>query len=197
VLSLEPDWKEPTAKQRRALQIVQDGLGEGRKVIVLSRNKEGAKWMYKRIERLGCEPLYVDGGVSLELKRRMWTSPRIERIDAFRRSPFYASGVLVATTPCVAEGLNIPEASVVVFLDYDWVPSVMARAFSWVLRPQQQRDVHVHFLTWRGTIEEYMELLCDCKRKAIAQGLARLRRDDFRLEDLPDIKASAEGSISP
>jgi hypothetical protein len=36
----------------------------------------------------------------------------------------------VATTPCLAEGLNIPEASVVVFLDYDWVPSVMAQAFS-------------------------------------------------------------------
>jgi ERCC4-related helicase len=39
----------------------------------------------------------------------------IERIDAFRRSPFHR--VLVATTPCLAEGLNIPEASVVVFLD--------------------------------------------------------------------------------
>lgn len=45
-------------------------MGEGRKVIVLSRNKEGAKWMYKRIDGLGCDPLYVDGGVSLELNRR-------------------------------------------------------------------------------------------------------------------------------
>jgi len=152
--------------------------------------------MHKRIERLGCDPLYVDGGVSLELNRRTWTSPRIERIDAFRRSPFSASGGLVATTPCLAEGLNIPEASVVIFLDYDWVPSLMAQAFSRVLRPQQERDVHVHFLTCRGTIEEYMELLCDCKRKAIAEGLARLRRDDFRLEDLPDINAYAEALVT-
>ena len=65
---------------------------------MLSRNKEGARWMHKRIERLACDPLYVDGGVSLELNRRTWTSPRLERIDAFRRSPFHR--VLVATTPC-------------------------------------------------------------------------------------------------
>jgi superfamily II DNA or RNA helicase len=149
--------------------------------------------MHKRIERLGCAPLYVEGGVSLELNRRTWTSPRIERIDAFRRSPFHR--VLVATTPCLAEGLNIPEASVVVFLDYDWVPSVMAQAFSRVLRPQQERDVHVHFLTCRGTIEEYMELLCDCKRKAIAEGLD-YEEYDFRLEDLPDIKAYAEALVT-
>ncbi len=190
---LDPEWKDPTAKQRRVLQIVQDALADGRKVIVLSRNKEGAKWMYRRIDRLGCDPLYVDGGVSLELNRRTWTSPRIERIDAFRRSPFHR--VLVATTPCLAEGLNIPEASVVVFLDYDWVPSVMAQAFSRVLRPQQERDVHVHFLTCRGTIEEYMELLCDCKRKAIAEGLD-YEEYDFRLEDLPDIKAYAEALVT-
>ena len=103
--------------------------------------------------------------------------------------------MLVATTPCLAEGLNIPEASVVVFLDYDWVPSVMAQAFSRVLRPQQERDVHVHFLTCRGTIEEYMELLCDCKRKAIAEGLD-YEEYDFRLEDLPDIKAYAEALVT-
>jgi hypothetical protein len=42
--------------------------------------------------------------------------------------------LLVATTPCLAEGLNIPEASVVVFRDYDWVPWVMAQALSQVLR---------------------------------------------------------------
>ena len=51
-----------------------------------------------------------------------------------------APGVLVATTPCLAEGMNIPEAGVVVFLDHDWVPSVMAQAFSRVLRTQQERD---------------------------------------------------------
>jgi hypothetical protein len=55
--------------------------------------------------------------------------------------------------------------------------------------------VHVHFLTCRGTIEEYMELLCDCKRKAIAEGLD-YEEYDFRLEDLPDIKAYAEALVT-
>ncbi|MDP2949442.1 MAG: hypothetical protein Q8P22_07880 [Chloroflexota bacterium] len=32
--------------------------------------------------------------------------------------------------------------------------------------------------------------------QAIAEGLARLRRDDFRLEDLPDIKAYAEALVT-
>ena len=43
----------------------------------------------------------------------------------------------------------------------------------------------------RGTIDEYMELLCDCKRKAIAAGLD-YEEYDFRLKDLPDIKAYVE-----
>ncbi len=73
------------------------------------------------------------------------------------------------------------------------MPSVMAQAFSRVLRPQQERDVDV--LTCRGTIEEYVELLCDCKRKAIAEGLD-YEEYDFRLEDLPDIKAYAEALVT-
>jgi hypothetical protein len=45
--------------------------------------------MHKRIERLDCEPLHGDGGFSLELNRRTWTSPRIGRMDAFHCSPFH------------------------------------------------------------------------------------------------------------
>jgi hypothetical protein len=40
-----------------------------------------------------------------------------------------------------------------------------------------------------------MELLCDCKRKAIAEGLD-YEEYDFRLEDLPDIKAYAEALVT-
>jgi hypothetical protein len=55
--------------------------------------------------------------------------------------------------------------------------------------------VHVHFLTCNGTIEESMELLCDCKQKSIAEGLD-YEQYDFKLEDLPDIKAYAEAIVS-
>ena len=149
--------------------------------------------MREKLEGLGQNPIYVDGGVSLTWNRRTWTSKRLERLSAFRESRMHR--VLVGTTPCLSEGLNLPEASAVVFLDYDWTPSVMAQAFSRVLRPQQKRDVHVHFLTWKGTIEEYMELLCDVKRKSIAEGLD-YEQYDFDLEDLPDIRVYAEALVT-
>lgn len=192
---MDEEWRrtgEPTAKQKRALELVKKYVGDGRKVIVLSRSVEGARWVCERIEKLGYSPLYVDGSVSLTWDKRTWTSKRLQRLALFRESEHHR--VLVGTTPCLAEGLNLPEASAVIFMDYDWVPSVLAQAFSRVLRPQQKRDVHVHFLTCKGTIEEYMELLCDCKRRSIAEGLD-YEEYDFRLEDLPDIKAYAQALV--
>lgn len=46
-----------------------EAKAEGRKVIVLSRNKEGAKWVYKHIDRLGFDPLYVDGSAGPATRR--------------------------------------------------------------------------------------------------------------------------------
>ncbi len=192
----DEEWRSsgaPTSKQKRALELVDGYVKEGRKVIVLSRSVEGARWTFGQIEARGYMPIYVDGSVSLEWDRRSWTSRRMQRLSAFRESATHR--VLVGTTPALAEGLNIPEASVVIFMDYDWVPSVMAQAFSRVLRPQQKWDVHVHFLTCRGTIEEYMELLCDCKRRSIAEGLD-YEEYDFRLEDLPDIRVYAQALVT-
>jgi SNF2 family DNA or RNA helicase len=193
---MDREWQksgEPTAKQKRALELVDQYVAEGRKVIVLSRSVEGARWIRDRIEGRGYGPLYVDGSVSLNWDRKAWSSKRLQRLALFRESEQHR--VLVGTTPCLAEGLNLPEASVVVFMDYDWVPSVMAQAFSRVLRPQQQWDVHVYFLTCKGTIEEYMELLCDCKQRSIAEGLD-YEEYDFQLENLPDIKAYAQALVT-
>jgi hypothetical protein len=40
-----------------------------------------------------------------------------------------------------------------------------------------------------------MELLCDCKRRSIAEGLD-YEEYDFRLEDLPDIRVYAEALVT-
>ncbi len=182
-----------TSKQNRALELVEQYVQDGRKIMLLSRSVAHAKWAFDRIEEMGLSPVYIDGSVSLTWDRKKWTSKRIQRLKEFRTND--AHKVLVGTTPSLAEGLNIPEASVVIFVDYDWTPSVMTQAFSRTLRPQQKRDVHVHFLTCQGTIEEYQELLCLCKQQSIAEGLD-YETYDFDLEDLPDIRAYADALVT-
>lgn len=193
---VDEEWAksgEPTAKQQRALDLIEEYSQEQRKLLVLSRSVDGARWLFRQLEQRKIGAMYIDGSVPLTWDRKKWSSKRLERIKVARREEWCQ--VLVATTPCIAEGLNLPEFSAAVFLDYDWVPSVMAQAFSRMLRPQQQRDVQVHFLTCKGTIEEYMELLCYCKQRSIAEGLD-YETYDFNLEDLPDIRAYAKALVT-
>jgi SNF2 family DNA or RNA helicase len=103
---------------------------------VLSRSKDGARWIRDKVKSLKYEPMYVDGSVPLTWNKKTWSSKRLDRLASFRTSREHR--VLVGTTPCLAEGLNLPEASAVIFMGSDWVPSVMAQAFSHVLRPQQE-----------------------------------------------------------
>src|SRR5439155_18032024 len=131
-----------------------------------SRFIESLKYLETQIREL--RPTVITGSVSLTRKKRTGKSERQELIEAFRKSD---TPVLLAGTTCLSEGMNIPEASVGLFVDYDWTPSIMLQALYRMVLPQQKRQVRGFFCTVVGTIMEYMQTLCESTQKAIGDGI--------------------------
>jgi SNF2 family DNA or RNA helicase len=97
-------------------------------------------------------------------------------LDDFR---YNGTGVLLATTSCGENGLNIPEANVVVLADTSWTPSKQIQAYSRILRPQQKRTPRIYLLRAQGTIDEYMQQLMDSKSEAIGEVIDYQEASEF------------------
>ncbi|MEN8723838.1 MAG: helicase-related protein [Alphaproteobacteria bacterium] len=68
-------------------------------------------------------------------------------------------------------GLNIPEASTVIFYDRAWTHDGESQAIARVLRPSQKRDVQVVYLHLEGLIDEYKAQMVEWKAQAAHAGL--------------------------
>jgi SNF2 family DNA or RNA helicase len=67
------------------------------------------------------------------------------------------------------EGLNLPEFSKLLTLDFGWVPGDLDQFRHRILRPGQTGDVEIVHLYHEGMIDTYMRQLCDAKADAIAE----------------------------
>ncbi len=179
----------PTTLQAWVLRRVREAIAAGEKVIVFSRFLESLAFLQEHLRDL--HPIVITGSVSLTRKKRTGKSARQELVEAFRRGP---TPVLLAGTTCLSEGMNIPEACVGIFCDYDWTPSVMFQALYRMVRPQQKRLVRGYFLTLAGTIMEYQQLICELKQKAIDEGID-FAENDFDLADVPDIEQYCQAIV--
>ncbi len=171
----------PTSLQAWVILRAKEAVMAGEKVIIFSRFIESLKYLETRLA--GYRPTIITGSVSLQRKKRTGKSERQALVEAFRTGDV---PILLAGTTCLSEGMNIPEASVGIFCDYDWTPSVMFQALYRMVRPQQKRQVKGYFLTLAGTIMEYMQMLCELKQQAIDEGID-YQENDFDLADVPDI----------
>jgi non-specific serine/threonine protein kinase len=77
--------------------------------------------------------------------------------------PFFVLSLKVGGT-----GLNLTAASHVIHFDRWWNPAVEAQATDRAFRIGQKRNVLVHKLVCRGTVEEKIDAMIEAK-----QGLAR------------------------
>lgn len=178
-----PSYNHYSSKQQRIIEIVRGAIKRGRKAIVFSEYVESAHWYANAPEFAALKPVVITGAVSLQRSKRSGDSERERRLAEFRDGE---SQLLVATTPSMAEGFNIPQASVVVFDSFPWVPALQQQAWSRVLRPQQkERPVEIHLVSCEGTIDDYLSSLCAIKRAAIGEGIdyETVEIDD---EDIPD-----------
>ena len=178
-----PTYTTLSSKQERILNIIADATRRGRKVILYSEFVDSAKWYADSPLTAALKPVLITGAVSLTRSKRTGTSERDQRLLEFREGE---SKLLVATTRCVAEGFNIPEASVVIFDSFPWVPSLQQQAWSRVLRPaQKERPVEIYLVGVTGTIDDYLSAICAIKRTAIAEGID-YETVEIDADDVPD-----------
>ncbi|MFD5867385.1 DEAD/DEAH box helicase [Corynebacterium sp. NPDC060344] len=98
-------------------------------------------------ERLGREIPFLHGGVSRAARQRM-----VDEFNAEDGAP-----VMVLSLKAGGTGLNLTAANHVVHVDRWWNPAVEDQATDRAYRIGQRRDVQVHKLVAKGTIEERID----------------------------------------
>ena len=104
--------------------------------------------------------LVLHGSTAIKERARL-----VERFQSDEQVPFFVLSLKAGGT-----GLNLTAASHVVHFDRWWNPAVEAQATDRAFRIGQKRNVMVHKLVCRGTIEEQIDALIE-KKKALASEL--------------------------
>lgn len=104
-------------------------------------------------ERLGTDIPFLHGGVSRTARQAM-----VERFNAPEGPP-----VMLLSLKAGGTGLNLTAANHVVHVDRWWNPAVEDQATDRAYRIGQRRDVRVHKLVAKGTIEERIDRVIEGK----------------------------------
>lgn len=131
----------PSAKLDALMEMLEDVLAEGHRVLVFSQFTRYLGLARSRLDAVGMRYAYLDGR----------TRRRDRPIDEFRSG---VAPVFLISLKAGGFGLNLTEADYVVLLDPWWNPATEAQAVDRAHRIGQDKHVMVYRLVSRGTIEE-------------------------------------------
>jgi SNF2 family DNA or RNA helicase len=164
------DWTyNLTKKQEKVIELVKKAVKNEEKVIVYSGRPDFQEYILRQLKKEGITGHTFTG--------RQSTKDRVLILEDFKSNPEIS--VLCSTTKCGDTGLNIPEASTVIFADVNWTPSKTKQAYSRILRPDQEKEPHIHMIYNKGMIDEYMKQLCDMKNEGINQAIDGHNAEEF------------------
>ncbi len=136
------DLKKSSSKARRLLELIADAQDDGRKVLVFTFFLDTASSV---ADMLGKKCVGTITG-SLSPKKRQ------EMVEKFDMAP--AGSVLVAQIQAGGTGMNIQSASVVVFCEPQYKPSIENQAVSRAYRMGQTRSVLAYRLLCKDSVDE-------------------------------------------
>jgi len=168
-----------TSKQRFAVEHLSKLVGEGHKVIVYVKRPHLLEVIGRRLDAEGIPSVMMHGGIAIE-----------ERTKNLREQFRFGSvQVLLATLGCVQTGLNIPEATRIVYLSRDWSAKTERQANARALRPQQKNVVGIDYIHLPGYIDDYQHQMVSFKADAADSGLdwATPLHEDDEFEHLDTI----------
>jgi SNF2 family DNA or RNA helicase len=132
---------EPSVKLDALIDIISD-LGDSQ-AIVFSTSKQAINMAQERLEKAGYDVSKVTGDVT-DAKRTI----------AIRKFQEGESQVLVSTIRAGGVGMNLQNASVVIFLDRDWSPAKNQQAEDRSHRSGQENPVTIIDIQARNTIDQ-------------------------------------------
>jgi non-specific serine/threonine protein kinase len=149
-------WKEAdSGKLARVRELCEPIVARQERVLVFTQFREATGPLAAFLGELFGRPgLVLHGGTSVAKRKTL--------VDAFQRDdgpPFFVLSLKAGGT-----GLNLTGASHVIHFDRWWNPAVEAQATDRAFRIGQKRNVLVHKLVCRGTVEERIERVLESKR---------------------------------
>ncbi|SKA03640.1 DEAD/DEAH box helicase [Selenihalanaerobacter shriftii] len=138
----DSDKKLSSGKLDVLLEIVQDAIAGGHKLIVFSQFVKMLKLIKNRFKKNGIEFEYLDGS----------TRNRMERVNRFNQSSDV--NAFLISLKAGGTGLNLTSADIVIHVDPWWNPMVERQATDRAHRIGQENQVIVYKLITTGTVEE-------------------------------------------
>jgi len=149
-----------TEKQEKIIELATQHINQNKKVIVYSERPELQKLLAEEFKHKGIKALVFTGEQPIPVREEILREFRVNHAP-----------LLLATTTVGGTGLNLPEASVVIFADQSWTPAIHEQAIARVCRPQQKNKPLVYKLFNSGFIDEYMKAMMDVKKEGIDEGI--------------------------
>lgn len=172
------NYKGDSVKFSKMLEIVQDYIKEGHKILIFSSFKRVIDKVKKMFDENGITSYMIAGDVK--------SKKRMELVDKFNHDD---TNCFLITLKSGGTGLNLTSADVVIHLDIWWNPQVENQATDRAHRIGQKNTVSVIKLITKGTIEERIIELQEKKKllsdnliegKNNADTLSSLSEDDIR-----------------
>ncbi|MET0286354.1 MAG: DEAD/DEAH box helicase [Polyangiales bacterium] len=171
------EWKETeSGKLLRLRELCEDIATRQEKLLVFTQFREATEPLAAFLEQVFGRPgLVLHGGTPIKQRTAL-----VERFQNDEQVPFFVLSLKAGGT-----GLNLTAASHVVHFDRWWNPAVENQATDRAFRIGQKKNVLVHKMICRGTVEEKIDALIDGK-KDMAEGVVGGEGAEALLTELDD-----------
>jgi superfamily II DNA or RNA helicase len=156
---LLPDWQLPQSKLDAAMELAQEAIDNGHRILVFSQFVDLLTLLRQRLADAALDYCYLDGSCSAK-----------QRQQAIERFKTQAIPLFLISLKAGGTGLNLTEADTVIHLDPWWNPAVEDQASDRVHRIGQTEPVTVYRLVCEQTVEEKIVALHAQKRE-LAEGV--------------------------
>lgn len=147
-----------SGKLVRLCEMLDEALAEGDRALIFTQFAEMGKMLMRTLQgRLGCEVLFLHGGVPRKARDAM-----IARFQATDGPPLF-----VLSLKAGGFGLNLTGANRVFHFDRWWNPAVEEQATDRAFRIGQTRNVQVHKFLCQGTLEENIDAMIESKKDLV------------------------------
>jgi len=144
-----------SGKFQRLAEIVEELAARQERALVFTQFREMTGPLAAHLARLYGRPgLVLSGETGVSRRKQM-----VDEFQAEEGPPFFVLSLKAGGT-----GLNLTAASHVIHFDRWWNPAVEDQATDRAFRIGQTRNVMVHKLVCRGTLEERIDTLIEGKR---------------------------------
>lgn len=146
---------DQSGKMLLLLQLLETIYENNEKVLIFSQYMEAGTLLQQVIhEHFGKKALQLHGGCSRK--------ERDEMVKAFQGNPMYDTFIL--SLKAGGTGLNLTSANHVIHFDLWWNPAAEAQATDRAFRIGQNKNVMVHRLITKGTLEEKIDDMLKSKK---------------------------------